>query len=111
MISGQGLHRGGGDRVNRFVHSLGKLLREVADQERNIAVALAKWRDLDWENIQPEEQVGAEFLFGDHRFQIAVCGSNQSSIGAQRPRTAQADRKSTRLNSSHTVISYAVFCL
>src|SRR5438132_4011086 len=26
-------------------------------------------------------------------------------------RAAQADRKSTRLNSSHTVISYAVFCL
>src|SRR5437588_9243267 len=28
------------------------------------------------------------------------------------PRTArEEDRKSTRLNSSHTVISYAVFCL
>src|SRR5436190_13412970 len=26
-------------------------------------------------------------------------------------RTARRDRKSTRLNSSHTVISYAVFCL
>src|SRR5947207_8622984 len=26
-------------------------------------------------------------------------------------RTGAADRKSTRLNSSHTVISYAVFCL
>src|SRR5438132_5461190 len=26
-------------------------------------------------------------------------------------RRAQRDRKSTRLNSSHTVISYAVFCL
>src|SRR5215211_3208898 len=25
--------------------------------------------------------------------------------------TVRADRKSTRLNSSHTVISYAVFCL
>src|SRR5260221_6687883 len=25
--------------------------------------------------------------------------------------SAQRDRKSTRLNSSHTVISYAVFCL
>src|SRR5215204_4678392 len=25
--------------------------------------------------------------------------------------SAKADRKSTRLNSSHTVISYAVFCL
>src|SRR5438034_10556370 len=28
-----------------------------------------------------------------------------------RKRGAQLDRKSTRLNSSHTVISYAVFCL
>src|SRR5260221_4957761 len=28
-----------------------------------------------------------------------------------RPRGWKADRKSTRLNSSHTVISYAVFCL
>src|SRR5246127_5936252 len=27
------------------------------------------------------------------------------------PRDAQADRKSTRLNSSHSQISYAVFCL
>src|SRR3989454_7822707 len=27
------------------------------------------------------------------------------------PRPAQLDRKSTRLNSSHLVISYAVFCL
>src|SRR2546430_9156515 len=28
-----------------------------------------------------------------------------------RPRTRQRDRKSTRLNSSHSQISYAVFCL
>src|SRR2546426_3047320 len=28
-----------------------------------------------------------------------------------RPRKAKRDRKSTRLNSSHLVISYAVFCL
>src|SRR5256885_8255762 len=27
------------------------------------------------------------------------------------PETARGDRKSTRLNSSHLVISYAVFCL
>src|SRR5690349_22749988 len=30
---------------------------------------------------------------------------------AARPRTRRADRKSTRLNSSHVEISYAVFCL
>src|SRR5260221_7141805 len=37
-----------------------------------------------------------------------------SSAGAVRRRPSpqpQPDRKSTRLNSSHTVISYAVFCL
>src|SRR5438132_12530631 len=32
-------------------------------------------------------------------------------LSARRSRKAQRDRKSTRLNSSHTVISYAVFCL
>src|SRR5438034_7008133 len=30
---------------------------------------------------------------------------------ALQPRLRKIDRKSTRLNSSHTVISYAVFCL
>src|SRR2546430_7321707 len=34
------------------------------------------------------------------------------SLGATRPRLVrQLDRKSTRLNSSHSQISYAVFCL
>src|SRR5215211_3982680 len=36
--------------------------------------------------------------------------SSRCSVGTVRPRSL-ADRKSTRLNSSHTVISYAVFCL
>src|SRR2546426_1279756 len=40
--------------------------------------------------------------------------SNTSRNSPLRPRTSGAstsDRKSTRLNSSHLVISYAVFCL
>src|SRR5690606_41642432 len=32
-------------------------------------------------------------------------------VSVQRMAKAQADRKSTRLNSSHVKISYAVFCL
>src|SRR5438132_10377112 len=40
----------------------------------------------------------------DHR---SVCTSTESTAG----RSRTIDRKSTRLNSSHTVISYAVFCL
>src|SRR5436190_13592451 len=37
-------------------------------------------------------------------------GRRRRSDGGNRGAAAQ-DRKSTRLNSSHTVISYAVFCL
>src|SRR2546430_11432774 len=32
-------------------------------------------------------------------------------VGQDRPAGAETDRKSTRLNSSHSQISYAVFCL
>src|SRR5205085_12617041 len=37
--------------------------------------------------------------------------SPQSSAARRRARRPDADRKSTRLNSSHSQISYAVFCL
>src|SRR5438034_3865514 len=36
-----------------------------------------------------------------------IVGEGDGAVEAD----AQQDRKSTRLNSSHTVISYAVFCL
>src|SRR5260221_8764588 len=44
---------------------------------------------------------------GAHSALILLWGANLAS----QPNTARQDRKSTRLNSSHTVISYAVFCL
>src|SRR5439155_25143722 len=39
------------------------------------------------------------------------CGASHERAGDQEPLTLTADRKSTRLNSSHVAISYAVFCL
>src|SRR5215208_2145555 len=45
--------------------------------------------------------------FGDERGN-AVLGGGQALDACA---TADADRKSTRLNSSHVAISYAVFCL
>src|SRR3712207_7118475 len=43
---------------------------------------------------------------------VLACRNNRSwSRFPQNPRSAQEDRKSTRLNSSHANISYAVFCL
>src|SRR5256885_11873924 len=39
-----------------------------------------------------------------------VAGVGDAAAGGE-PRQSAGDRKSTRLNSSHLVISYAVFCL
>src|SRR5260221_2768529 len=44
--------------------------------------------------------IGNDFS-AEHKELVIITGANQGG----------KDRKSTRLNSSHTVISYAVFCL
>src|SRR5438034_8579848 len=47
-----------------------------------------------------------------HRDAEIVVGRWSGIVEGGQPRAVGAeDRKSTRLNSSHTVISYAVFCL
>src|SRR5438034_8053955 len=40
-----------------------------------------------------------------------ISGQTAAAPGQERHWLGSQDRKSTRLNSSHTVISYAVFCL
>src|SRR2546429_7091301 len=51
----------------------------------------------------------------DHRHHVAHVGDRlQHAVGERadvQVATARRDRKSTRLNSSHGYISYAVFCL
>src|SRR5256885_7387325 len=49
-------------------------------------------------------------LFRSPCFLAWLAWARQQFRGPPWP-TARADRKSTRLNSSHLVISYAVFCL
>src|SRR2546428_10140416 len=44
---------------------------------------------------------------GDRSLDLAQC----DGLGSARPNRLGRDRKSTRLNSSHVQISYAVFCL
>src|SRR5438132_4111805 len=45
------------------------------------------------------------------RHHVGQSGDHGRRRPAPHDRDQQGDRKSTRLNSSHTVISYAVFCL
>src|SRR5256885_12603210 len=54
---------------------------------------------------------GANAGVGAHAGPQRHRGLGQLEGAAHQLLGAQADRKSTRLNSSHLVISYAVFCL
>src|SRR2546427_8483068 len=53
----------------------------------------------------------AELRGGDPRPERCETGVSHDQIAVARPRQCRGDRKSTRLNSSHSQISYAVFCL
>src|SRR2546430_6441575 len=47
----------------------------------------------------------------ENRFAVALLPRVRARRGVPAGQKAGADRKSTRLNSSHSQISYAVFCL
>src|SRR5438034_5202255 len=71
------------------------------DRMRNEAVAL---REDIVRSSMFEEIVGTSKALREILAQISKVAPTDSTVLIQ-------DRKSTRLNSSHTVISYAVFCL
>src|SRR5699024_12758130 len=56
------------------------------------------------------QQLGGQGLVGD-LFVVAPGDEDDLLVKAAQPRDGAGDRKSTRLNSSHVSISYAVFCL
>src|SRR3712207_7190975 len=69
-------------------------------------------------SYEPGEQADAHVDEGEHRQVTLAAGAalqHQEHDWCRKERLykheAEADRKSTRLNSSHANISYAVFCL
>src|SRR5690554_6989172 len=68
--------------------------------------------DLNWQNITVK--LGNQIIFKNFNLslkageKLAVIG--ESGLGKSTLARLAADRKSTRLNSSHVRISYAVFC-
>src|SRR5690625_7077388 len=62
-------------------------------------------------SLIPRERAAAPGVSGEHRsLEIGGHEAVYSQIVLDDP-SVVADRKSTRLNSSHVAISYAVFCL
>src|SRR2546421_8600848 len=66
------------------------------------------FRSITGDNIETARAVGREIGLLDHPAAVATTSEEQNRLGDNE---LKADRKSTRLNSSHDQISYAVFCL
>ena len=68
----------------------GDLARQVPRQQRNVARALAQRRELDREDLQPVEKVGAKFTGAHHRGELAVSGRDDARVRGQRRSAADA---------------------
>ena len=64
------------------------LLDEVARQQWYIFPAVPQRRNVQWKNMQAIIKVGAKLVFLNHCLQIAICGGDQTCIGADRAITA-----------------------
>src|SRR5690606_42136563 len=73
-----------------------------------LPICLSRWKTVVKDGLTPRDLPSADIrqLFSDGRIAIRLDGPQIWPIAAASP-----DRKSTRLNSSHVKISYAVFCL
>src|SRR4051794_41586746 len=80
--------------------TLFRSLAQVALGERRVPVAVRAEVRLRVVHVQALQSLEADG--GDERLQCLHVNDSKTDLG---------DRKSTRLNSSHPSISYAVFCL
>src|SRR5688500_19419074 len=76
----------------------------------HIAFPTRRSSDLDVVHAVEQEAVEVFTRAVDGKREITATGACRS-LGGRGGARGEQDRKSTRLNSSHLVISYAVFCL
>src|SRR5690554_6906939 len=81
--------------LEKLKEALVEALKPIAGAYIAVGFGVDAWSRMQPEFI-PEELVSFPMLKGKHGYEMA---------------STQEDRKSTRLNSSHVRISYAVFCL
>src|SRR5438034_6951400 len=79
----------------------------LLDQAMPIVAMIVLFIGLRWVLQTPVGEALAERIRTKMRGRPGVIGEDPHRVAA----LEDQDRKSTRLNSSHTVISYAVFCL
>mgnify|MGYP002526868492 CR=1 FL=1 len=95
-------------------HAVGFVLVEHSPRyiERHIADQLMLQLPNDVVGIAVVQDLPSLDSFASWNGWIQLCGEENEQTVKEAPcPVIKADRKSTRLNSSHVVISYAVFCL
>src|SRR5256885_5321667 len=95
--------------VSRLPYSLRILLENLLRREDGQAVRVEEIEKLArWD---PKKTPDDEIAFMPARVLMQDFTGVPAVVDVAAMRDAMQDRKSTRLNSSHLVISYAVFCL
>src|SRR5437762_4518149 len=72
---------------------------------------LQKWVEEPWEHWKPHYEPGVQGQVDRHRLAYDEYIQSTDRAFGNFMAELEKDRKSTRLNSSHRCISYAVFCL
>src|SRR5947208_6622977 len=89
-------------RVEHRRHAADRLTHQLQPRERKFAVGL---RVIERDDLVLEQLIKTVRINGALEFNRSI-----TNLSRDRPAVI-SDRKSTRLNSSHQIISYAVFCL
>src|SRR6185436_13979478 len=95
------------DCIRRAHHS-----STIAGQpDRDARVQLYAWRKHQWAVARTRAELGSKPARSLLSLLCSSCRPIHTTRVFRPSRWTLADRKSTRLNSSHQIISYAVFCL
>src|SRR6266702_3920535 len=80
----QALHGLRRDCVERTIHLARKSPGKEPHQAWNVFRALAQWWDRNRKYIEPVIEIAAILTFGDHRFQVTVCGCDEANVDVNR---------------------------
>src|SRR5258708_16643672 len=96
-----------------LVTAPGGVAGDGADERQDAHLELAGQQALVEQALLDPSQVGVRNAEEQHGSGGTIRGEGQALLRIERPEDPSLgiDRKSTRLNSSHQIISYAVFCL
>src|SRR5207244_6543419 len=96
---------------------LGRTADRAAELQRDEPVAMYCRRHVRRAALETGAHTPPELAMRLHARPVELCPRGQDDIPLDAPPhemegvAVEPDRKSTRLNSSHQIISYAVFCL